>query len=171
VDGEIRVNSPLFKTQNTTRPAAHPVALSPTLAAAAPGGTKAGTRKINAGENQATADSKIPPSAEAKITDFLKLTAEKYIRQRVPQLAAQMGLTGAYRRISLKKQSTRWGSCSSDKNLNFNWTLVYYAPEVIDYVLMHELAHLVHMNHSVEFWRLVRQYDPLYKQHKKVLNG
>ena len=109
--------------------------------------------------------------AESKLTDWLKLTAEKYIRQRVPQLAAKMELTGVYRRIVLKKQSSRWGSCSSEKNLNFNWALIHYSPAVIDYVIIHELAHLQEMNHSARFWAIVKKFDPEYKAHKRVLNG
>ena len=107
--------------------------------------------------------------AEAKIETYLKRMAETYIRRRTPQLAAQMGLEDRYRRVCLKKQSTRWGSCSSAGNLNFNWMLVYYSPQIIDYVLIHELSHLVEMNHSVRFWALVAKYDPEYKKHRRML--
>lgn len=107
--------------------------------------------------------------AEVKIETYLKHMAETYIRRRTPQLAIQMGLTDKYHRVCLKKQTTRWGSCSSAGNLNFNWTLVYYPPQVIDYVLIHELSHLVEMNHSARFWALVARYDPEYKKHRRML--
>lgn len=98
---------------------------------------------------------------------FLKNTAEKYIVPRTHQLAKKMDLS--FKNISLRQQKTRWGSCSSKKNLNFNWRLVHYLPNIIDYVIIHELAHLVHMNHSKDFWDLVRKYDPEYLKHRGFL--
>ena len=81
-----------------------------------------------------------------------------------------MNLDGKVKRICIKKISSRWGSCSSVGNLNFNYKLVHYSPEVIDYVLIHELAHLVHLNHSDKFWALVAKYDGQYKKHRLMLN-
>ncbi|NCN87714.1 MAG: M48 family metallopeptidase [Candidatus Pacebacteria bacterium] len=98
---------------------------------------------------------------------FLKNTAEKYIVPRTYALAKKMNLS--FKNITLRQQKTRWGSCSSQKNLNFNWRLVHYLPNIIDYVIIHELAHLVHMNHSQAFWNLVRQYDPEYLKHRGFL--
>ena len=123
------------------------------------------------GANGAKKGAGLAARAEEKLADFLKLTAEKYIKQRVPQLAAKMKLEGKYNRVVLKKQTTRWGSCSSDKNLNFNWTLVYYEPKIIDYVLIHELAHLREMNHSAQFWKIVAEFDPAYKTHRRALKN
>ncbi|MCL2110453.1 M48 family metallopeptidase [Microgenomates group bacterium] len=107
---------------------------------------------------------------DQKITNWLELLAQKYILQKTPLLAQKMNLAGKYRRICLKRASTRWGSCSSYKNLNFNYALIHHPPEIIDYVIIHELAHLQEMNHSAAFWRLVAQYDPLHKLHRKQLN-
>ena len=59
--------------------------------------------------------------------------------------------------------------CSSRKNLNFNYKLAYMPQEIMDYVVVHELAHLQHMNHSQEFWQLVEQYIPDYKERRKWL--
>lgn len=104
---------------------------------------------------------------QAIITRFLKNTAHKYLIPRTHQIAQIMSIT--FKRISLKKQKTRWGSCSTQGNLNFNWMLVQYDPEIIDYVIIHELAHRKHMNHSTSFWNLVGQYDPDYLKHRNWL--
>lgn len=99
-----------------------------------------------------------------QLETFLDTAARKYIGDRLVQLAEKMKLK--YNRVSYKKQSTRWGSCSSDKNLNFNLKLVHAPTAVIDYVIVHELAHLKHMDHSARFWNLVGQYDPDYQVHR-----
>ena len=75
----------------------------------------------------------------------------------------------AYQRISLRQQSSRWGSCSSRGNLNFNWRLVHYPPAIIDYVIIHELAHRLEMNHSKKFWAIVKKFDSEYLIHKGQL--
>lgn len=98
-----------------------------------------------------------------KTEQFLKSTATQYIIKRTEQIAAKMKLS--YNKISLKQQKTRWGSCSSKKNLNFNWKLVHFKTAIIDYVIIHELAHLKHMDHSKSFWELVEKYDPEYRKH------
>ena len=68
--------------------------------------------------------------------------------------------------LTLREQSSRWGSCSSQGNLNFNWRLVHAPTPVIDYVIIHELAHRTHMDHSRRFWNLVAEYDPAYLEHR-----
>lgn len=74
-----------------------------------------------------------------------------------------------YNRIVLKEQKTCWGSCSSKQNLNFNWKLLLMPPEIMDYVIIHELSHLREMNHSKRFWKIVEDTMPNYKKHKKWL--
>jgi predicted metal-dependent hydrolase len=100
----------------------------------------------------------------ALLERFLKNTATQYIIPRVHQIGKHMGIT--FNNVSLKQQKTRWGSCSSDGNLNFNWRLVHAPTEVIDYVIIHELAHRIHMNHSAHFWELVSQFDPEHSKHR-----
>ena len=72
-------------------------------------------------------------------------------------------------RISIKDQKSLWGSCSSKRNMNFNWRLLMAPEPVCDYVIIHELCHLVHMNHSADFWHLVESICPAYLQYKKWL--
>lgn len=76
---------------------------------------------------------------------------------------------GRVNQIHIRDQKTRWGSCSSLKNLNFNWRLVMAPPEVLDYVVVHELCHLTHMNHSREFWEMVGRVMPEYRKWKQWL--
>ena len=75
-----------------------------------------------------------------------------------------------WRRISIKDQRTLWGSCSVRGNLNFNWRLVLAPPDVMDYVVIHELAHLREMNHSRRFWAIVAEFAPEYRRHRKWLH-
>jgi len=72
-------------------------------------------------------------------------------------------------RITLKDQKTRWGSCSSKGNLNYNWRIIMAPPEVIDYLVIHELCHLRTLNHSSLFWQEVRKFSPNYKIHRTWL--
>jgi len=74
-----------------------------------------------------------------------------------------------YGKITIRDQDSRWGSCSSQGNLNFSWRLIKTPQEVLEYVIIHELAHIKHMDHSKQFWELVEQYDPLYREHRRWL--
>ncbi len=76
---------------------------------------------------------------------------------------------GNYSRITIRDQKTRWGSCSSTGTLSFNYRLMFAPPRVLDYVVVHELCHLTHMNHSRDFWNLVASVMPDYKQYKAWL--
>jgi predicted metal-dependent hydrolase len=98
------------------------------------------------------------------IDRFLKNTAELYIVPRTHQLGKVMKTSFGH--ITLRQQKSRWGSCSSQGNLNFNWRLIHAPTEVIDYVIIHELAHRHHMDHSHRFWSLVAKYDPQHAEHR-----
>ncbi len=74
-----------------------------------------------------------------------------------------------YNRLSIRAQKTRWGSCSSNKNINLNCKLLFMPVDLVRYVMIHELCHTIEMNHSQRFWALVEECDPLYKQHRKQL--
>jgi len=72
-------------------------------------------------------------------------------------------------KISIKEQKTRYGSCSSKKNINYNWKIIMAPEEVVDYLVVHELSHLVHFNHQKEFWELVQSIIPDYRQCRDYL--
>ena len=93
--------------------------------------------------------------------------ALEYIPKRVSYFAKQIGVT--YGKITIRNQKTRWGSCSSKGNLNFNCLLMLTPPEVIDYVVVHELCHRKEMNHSGAFWAEVEKILPDYKEQVKWL--
>ena len=84
--------------------------------------------------------------------------ALEYIPQRVYHFARLIGVD--YGRITIRNQKTRWGSCSGKGNLNFNCLLMLMPPDIIDYVVVHELCHRKEMNHSPDFWREVAKTMP-----------
>ncbi|NER84291.1 MAG: M48 family metallopeptidase [Leptolyngbya sp. SIO1D8] len=75
----------------------------------------------------------------------------------------------AYSRLTVRGQTSRWGSCSSHQSISLNYKLLFLPPPLVEYVLIHELCHTVHMNHSKAFWQLVKQYCPTYNQAKTDL--
>ena len=87
--------------------------------------------------------------------------------QKAAYYARLIGVT--YGRISIREQKTRWGSCSSKGNLNFNWRLIFAPEEVVDYIVVHELAHRKEMNHSRAFYNVVASVLPDYKVQEKWL--
>lgn len=89
------------------------------------------------------------------------------LQHRVSYYAGLMGVD--YGRITIRNQRTRWGSCSGAGNLNFNWRLSLLPDELFDYVVVHELAHRLEMNHSARFWLQVAQILPDYKERRRKL--
>lgn len=90
--------------------------------------------------------------------DFYKSHAEEYLNIRTKQLSKIMNLE--YEELKFRKMKSRWGSCSSKKVITFNTKLMKLDKKLIDYIIVHELSHLVHMNHSKKFHSLVNRYMP-----------
>ena len=107
------------------------------------------------------------PELSKEEIDELADKALKYIPERVKYFAPIVGVN--YSRITIRNQKTRWGSCSTKGGLNFNCLLMLMPPEVIDYVVVHELCHRKEMNHSPAFWAEVEKVLPDYKVAKKWL--
>lgn len=111
------------------------------------------------------------PSQQPAFTSEELAALTRQAKQDLPARAAKYAplLGVAYDRITIRHQKTRWGSCSSKKNLNFN-CLLMLAPEAVrDYVVVHELCHLLEMNHSEKFWSLVEGVMPNYDASRKWL--
>ena len=106
-------------------------------------------------------------AVRAAIRSTLSAVALKRIRQRLAFYAPRVG--AHFGRVTIREQKSRWGSCSRKGNLNFNWKLIMAPPEVLDYVVIHELCHLHEFNHSPRFWALVAAQMPEYEAWKKWL--
>jgi predicted metal-dependent hydrolase len=98
------------------------------------------------------------PHIARRVGDFLKREARKDLEAAVARHAYRLGV--APRKIALRDTSSRWGSCSSTGGLNFSWRLILAPPFVLDYLAAHEVAHIVHMNHSPMFWKLTHRLFP-----------
>ncbi|MBQ4510405.1 MAG: M48 family metallopeptidase [Clostridia bacterium] len=109
------------------------------------------------------------PINELGDTDIedLKSKAWEYIPNRVDYFASIMGVTPA--NVSINRAKTRFGSCNSKKRLNFSCNVMRYPIEAIDYVIVHELAHIKELNHSKRFWAIVENVLPDYKERQKIL--
>ena len=94
--------------------------------------------------------------------------AREAFEQRTKHYAREMGVE--YEEIELRNQRTRWGSCSTSGTLSLNWRLTMAPSEIVDYVVIHELAHLREPNHDKAFWALVAKHDPEYEAHAQWLN-
>ena len=112
-----------------------------------------------------------PAATQPTLTEEEKATlmaaAREDIPRRVAQFAPQVGV--GVGRITIRCQKTRWGSCSAQGNLNFNCLLMLTPQEIQDYVVIHELCHRKHLNHSPDFWAEVERHCPHYRESKKWL--
>lgn len=103
------------------------------------------------------------------VIQIYKLLAKQVIQSKVKHYAQIMRVSPTSIRVNSAK--TRWGSCSSKGGLNFSWRLVMAEESVVDYVVVHELSHLLQMNHSKEFWRIVESILPQFQEEKRKLKG
>lgn len=113
-----------------------------------------------------TAAARLPVFTDEQL-QVLARQARQTIPERVAHFAPLVGVT--YGRITIRSQHTLWGSCSSKGNLNFNCLLMLTPPEVLDYVVVHELCHRKEMNHSARFWAEVEHVLPDYEIRRKWL--
>lgn len=105
--------------------------------------------------------------AQYLLKNWYLLSAKEILLARTSFWAKEMNVQP--KRLTLKDQKTRWGSCSSLGNVNYNWRIIMAPPETIDYLIIHELAHLTFLNHSKEFWLEVSRFSPNYQTCKNWL--
>lgn len=111
---------------------------------------------------------RLPPQClEKDLYGFFKKLADEILPAYVLKAADALGQQ--VKKISIRDQKSRWGSCSGRKTISLSWRLILAPPEVAHYVCVHEAAHLLHMNHSPAFWKAVESLCPSYKSHKNWL--
>ena len=133
-----------------------------------------GVPKTSLLADQKTLALALPPGAESnRIREatlaWLVSQAEGLIGERIDYYAAQTGLVPRTWRLSNTRG--RWGSCSADGSIRLCWRLIFFTDDVIDYVVVHELTHIKHMDHSVRFWRAVQEVLPDYVSAREKLLG
>jgi predicted metal-dependent hydrolase len=109
------------------------------------------------------------PDYRATIHAHLRRMAEKELSVRTRELAQAHGI--AVKRVSIRAQKTRWGSCSARGTISLNWRLIQAPPFVVDYLIIHELMHRREMNHSKRYWKLVAEAFPDYRHAEKWLKS
>jgi predicted metal-dependent hydrolase len=111
---------------------------------------------------------RLPPKCtQEDVYDVLKKLAAETLKPILEKMAQILG--ERLEKITLRDTKTRWGSCSGRKTISLNWRLILAPPEVAYYVCAHEAAHLLHMNHSKAFWKVVEDLCPPYKVHRQWL--
>jgi predicted metal-dependent hydrolase len=108
------------------------------------------------------------PHVDRRIGDFLRREAKRELEAASQRFAAELGV--GIRRVSVRDQASRWGSCSTVGVLSYSWRLILAPGFVLNYLAAHEVAHLVEMNHSARFWRLVRRLCPDHDRAKVWLD-
>ena len=106
-------------------------------------------------------------SVKNVVETLYRRTAREFVEAGVKRYREPMGVEPD--RIRIADQRTRWGSCSSNGTLSYNWRLLLAPEAIAEYVLVHELAHLVELNHSERFWRVVSEHDPEWRAHREWL--
>jgi len=129
-------------------------------------GTTAGFSPENGGFFYVPKDLE-PPQIKDICIQIYRILAKVYLDDRVTHFSKKMNTTPTS--IKINSAKTRWGSCSSKKSLNFSWRLIMANDDVIDYVVVHELAHTFQMNHSSKFWAIVQDIMPNYRLHQARL--
>jgi len=110
-----------------------------------------------------------PEQIKSAVVQLYRRLAKLHLTTRTEHYAGLMNVSPAAIKINAAK--TRWGSCSTKKSLNFSWRLIMADDAVIDYVVVHELAHITQMNHSTRFWAIVADVLPDYKERQKRLKA
>lgn len=108
------------------------------------------------------------PARRQALVRWLKGQTRRHLPPWLQRLAEEHGLD--YQRVAIRGQRTRWASCSGRGTISLNYKLLFLPPPLVNHVLLHELAHTRHLNHSARFWRLLERLDPDAHRHHSTLN-
>jgi len=118
--------------------------------------------------NHIIIDKRYEKYAPQLLEKWYKIEAYNYFNRKAKHYANSMKVQ--FNKVKISNAQKRWGSCSSKKNINLSWRLIMAPDAAIDYVIVHELAHLIEMNHSQKFWNIVAHAMPSYKKHLNWIN-
>ncbi len=107
-------------------------------------------------------------ACRAALRRWLTRKAYRHLEPWLRQLSEQTGMP--FRRLTIRGQRTRWGSCSRQKTININYKLLFLPPHLVRHVFLHELCHTRVMNHSPEYWHLLAEFEPAHKSHRRELH-
>ncbi|SMF36701.1 hypothetical protein SAMN06295933_3190 [Desulfovibrio gilichinskyi] len=103
----------------------------------------------------------------AALTEFVRTQARSFLSAEITDLSKELGMN--FKKLFIRSQRKRWGSCSSKGNINLNMKLMFLPYSLVRYVIIHELCHTVHLNHSLKYWQLVKQVEPDFQLLEKEL--
>ncbi|MFC1749586.1 M48 family metallopeptidase [Pseudomonadota bacterium] len=133
---------------------------------------KEGTNKNSISQDKSammlTVCTKKKQHQHAGLQHWLSQRAKAVLPPWLRSVSEELGLP--YNRVTVRAQKTRWGSCSSKKNINLNRALLLLPAENVRYLFVHELCHTVHLNHSARYWALVNSIEPQHRRHERALN-
>jgi len=121
-------------------------------------------REMTIAVPQTVSDERLGQAARGLLRQWLSNEALKIVRERLPEFARRLGVSPA--KVTIKDMKTRWGSCGRNGNISISYRLVMAPPEVMDYLIVHELCHLLEPNHSKEYWALVAGIMPEHRRHR-----
>lgn len=105
----------------------------------------------------------------AALTEFVRAQARTFLSVEIKELAKELGMN--FKKLFIRSQRKRWGSCSSKGNINLNMKLMFLPYSLVRYVIIHELCHTVHLNHSLKYWQLVKQVEPDFQLLEQELSS